>query len=59
MTHEEFVKWLDQEIEFSKDLKKQFPPQSKVYDRASDGIAIFTIVKEKFLSLPPPPTTLS
>jgi hypothetical protein len=59
MTPEEFIKWIDQEIAFSKDLKKQFPPESRGHDRACDGIAIFTIVKEKFLTLTPPSTTLS
>jgi hypothetical protein len=59
MSVEEFIKWIDQEIAFSKDLQKQFPPQSRGHDRASDGIAIFTIVKEKFLTLTPAPTTLS
>jgi hypothetical protein len=59
MTPKEFIQWLDEEIQFSKDLKSNFPPQSVGYNRASDGIAIFTKVKERFLTLTPPPTTLS
>lgn len=51
MTHEQFLQWLDKEIEFSKELKNSFQPQSQGYNRACDGIAIFTEVRKKFLTL--------
>lgn len=53
MTHEAFLEWIDKEIEFSQELKKNFPPHSLGYTRASDGIAIFKKVREKFLTLTP------
>jgi hypothetical protein len=59
MTQEEFVKWLDENIRMSIELRNQCPFQSKGYDRATDGVAIFTEVKKKYLTVLPPPTTLS
>jgi hypothetical protein len=59
MTPEQFIEWIDREIQHSEWIKNQMTSDSQRYNRASDGIAIFTKVKEKFLTLTPPPTTLS
>lgn len=59
MTTEQFLEWLDENISMSIELRNSFPFQTKGYDRAADGVAIFTEVKKKFLTLTPPPTTLN
>ena len=59
MTHEEFVKWLDEEIEkawMENDREsRKIEPDGTPYGRAN----ALEEVKEKFLTLTLPPTTLS
>jgi hypothetical protein len=59
MTHEQFLQWLDEQIEYnermaSKEDRKMEP--NLCYQGAANA---FEDVKEKFLALLPPPTTLS
>jgi hypothetical protein len=59
MTHEQFLQWLDEQIEYfermaEKQARKMEPDLS--YMGACNA---FEAVKEKFIALLPPPTTLS
>ena len=55
MTHGEFLQWLDEEINYLKNMED-------AQQLARDGhtkLFVLQQVKEKFLTLTPPPTTLS
>lgn len=58
MTHEDFVKWLDKEIE-DNTFREQRADTKIVASYYQGCTSTLCTVKEKFFTLTPPPTTLS
>jgi len=59
MTHEQFLEWLDEEIEFCEPRAKSEQLQTvNQQNYWTSQINILRQVREKFLALTPPSTTL-
>lgn len=59
MTHEEFIQWLDEQIKFYDLMVRKFDNDNWNYLQYRSSKQAFEVVKERFLTLLPPPTTLS
>lgn len=59
MTYEEFLKWLDEQIEYNDRLARKEDHKIEPNFTYEGAFNAYEAVKEKFLSLLPPPTKLS
>lgn len=59
MTHEQFIQWLDEQIEYYDKMARKEDRKMEPYFAYQGAHDAYEAVKEKFLELLPPPTTLS
>lgn len=59
MTHEEFIQWLDTEIDVADQLAERENRKTEPYFGYEGRARALEEVKEKFLTIMPPPTTLN
>lgn len=60
MTHEQFIEWIDEQMEFCEPRAKNEEMQNgKSGNYWTGQMNLYRQVREKFLTLTPPPTTLS
>lgn len=59
MTYEEFLKWIDEQIEYNDRMARKEDRKMEPYFAYQGAHDALEAVKEKFLTLLPPPTKLS